>query len=466
MANNTCLRPPINTREMPRSSALPKPDRKPAGIYNQAFWLAYIANVALVTANALTFRFAELVAYLGGSEKVAGTIVSVGVSGAIIARFFLGQALDRYGTRRLWAGSSLLFLAGCIAFLQCQELSPLIYAARISFAVGIAGMFTCSIVHIQNQVPPHRRTEMIGNLGSSGFLGMILGSQLGDLIFNSVPAGRPQFLILFGSATALGFFYLLVVLYVTRNDNHQRPHETPAAHRLILRYWPGMIIPVAIMMGMGIAVTTVFLTRFATEQNLNGIGTFFTVYATSAFLFRVSAQRWSQTVGRHRMVLMGLTGHAVGHCLLITVTAQWHFVPPAIACGFGHALLFPAVVSLGSGAFPSEYRGTGTTIILGFTELGVVLSAPILGGIIDFYRSNHADPIQGFTMMYFASAATATLVAIAYALTAARQPDEEVLPKAKTLNPVPLQPVGDNCPEMPTATDRTTAVFPHIGRNP
>ena len=44
---------------------------------------------------------------------------------------------------------------------------------------SLAGMFTCSIVHIQNQVPAERRTEVIGNLGSSGFLGMIVGSLLG-----------------------------------------------------------------------------------------------------------------------------------------------------------------------------------------------------------------------------------------------------------------------------------------------
>ncbi len=70
-------------------------------VYNRVFWLAYAANLTLVSANALTFRFAELVAYLGGSEKVAGAIISTGVMGALAARFLLGQAIDHYGTRRL-----------------------------------------------------------------------------------------------------------------------------------------------------------------------------------------------------------------------------------------------------------------------------------------------------------------------------------------------------------------------------
>ena len=53
--------------------------RESETIYNRVFWLAYAANVSLVTANALTFRFAELVNYLGGTEEITGAIVSTGM---------------------------------------------------------------------------------------------------------------------------------------------------------------------------------------------------------------------------------------------------------------------------------------------------------------------------------------------------------------------------------------------------
>ncbi len=52
-------------------------------------------------------------------------------------------------------------------------------------------------------------------------------------------------------------------------------------------------------------------------------------------------------------------GTGVGQLLLLPVRAEWQFVFPAMCCGFGHALLFPAVVSMGSGKFPVQYRGTG-----------------------------------------------------------------------------------------------------------
>ncbi len=390
------------------------PELNSPKIYTNVFWLAYAANVALVTANALTFRFAELVAYLGGTEQAAGAIVSIGMIGALSARFFLGQAIDRYGTRKLWTASSVLFVTGCSAFLLTDSLSWTIFAARIAYATGLAGMFTCSIVHVQSRVPIVRRTEVIGNLGSSGFVGIILGSLLGDWILTAISPGSLQFQVLFGTSVALGAVYFVIVVILTRGDDHDRPHETPAAHHLLMRYWPGNVLLVAIMMGVGLAVTTVFLTRFATERNLGGIGLFFTVYSVSAFILRISTRRWSQTIGRHRMIVYGLGGHCIGHLLLPFVTAEWEFLLPAVFCGFGHALLFPAVVSIGSGSFPPMYRGTGTTITLGFTEVGVLLSAPVLGRIIDSF---------GFTPMFWTSSAFALLVMGTYAATSARLPD-------------------------------------------
>jgi MFS family permease len=199
---------------------------------------------------------------------------------------------------------------------------------------------------------------------------------------------------------------------LTKGDVHRRHVKTPGVHRLIFRYWPGNVVLVAIMMGISLTVTTVFLTRYATSLGMvNGVGTFFTGYAVMAFLFRVQTATWSRTIGRHQMIWLGLLGHCFGHAVLPFITREWHFLIPAAACGFGHALLFPAVVSLGAGAFPKEYRGSGTTITLGFIELGSALSAPLLGKVIDLGGSS------GFTRMFWFSSAMALTIGIIYALT-------------------------------------------------
>lgn len=387
-----------------------------AEVYNRPFWLAYVANFAFVMANALMYRFAELVAYLGGSERAAGAIVGTGLFAVLVLRLSLGQGIDRYGTRAAWVVSTLLFIAGSASLLLCHSVSWGIYVARTIFAIGMAGMSTCSVVQVQNMVPLNRRTEAIAVLGTSGFLGMIAGASLGDGIFALYPLGQARFTALFGATAGLGVFYLVLVLWLMRRELHAPPQNPPAALRLVVRCWPGAVVLVAITLGMGLGLTTVFLTRFATELRIHGIRTFFTAYAIVALVFRLPSTRWTRTIGRHKTLLLGLLGNTLGHFLLPFVRHEWDFVLPATACGFGHALLYPAIVSLGARGFPREYRGLGTTLILGAIELGTAVSPPILGSIIDRF---------GFPAMFYSASAFGLAVTIYYALTAAREPDRD-----------------------------------------
>ena len=109
-------------------------------------------------------------------------------------------------------------------------------------------------------------------------------------------------------------------------------------------------------------------------------------------------------------------GNTVGHFMLPFVTREWQFIGPAMACGFGHAVLYPSIVSLGAGSFPRQYRGLGTTLVLGFIDLGTAVSPPILGRMIDHY---------GFDRMFFSAAAFGLIVTVYYALIAAHRPDND-----------------------------------------
>ena len=395
-----------------------------AQVYGRTFWLSYLANVILVMANALTFRFAELVRLLGGGEDVAGDIVSLGLTVAVLIRLSTSHLIDDYGTRRLWPILTVMFIAGASLFLLCRDLGPLIYVARMLFVTGLTGMFACSMTHIQNVTPISRRTEIIGNLGSSGFIGMVLGSNLGDWILKLLPPGPTRFIVLFGGAAVIGVAYLVLVLLITADcPKAAKTNRSDPAFQLLYRHFPGMVTLVAMVMGLGVTVTTVFLTRFATSQNIEGIGAFFTGYAISAFVFRITAQNWSSTIGRNWMIVRGLTGHAIGHAMLPWVSEGWHFVVPAMFCGFGHALLFPAVVSLGSGAFPKQSRGAGTATILAMVDFGSLVFSAFLGRVIVAF---------GFPAMFAISSGVAAVLAGAYVILSQRFPDGPRGPEPST----------------------------------
>lgn len=435
------------------------PDEPPSGsMYNRVFWLAFAANVLLVTANTLTFRFAEFVKFLGGTEEITGRIVSVGLIGSLILRVFIGPAMDRFGTRRIWVLSCLVYMAGCLMILTAQDVGWQIYAARIVFVVGLATMAACSIAHIQNISPPERRTEIIATFGASGFLGMIFGAQLGDLIFHKIPEGRFLFQVLFGLTLLFGVLHMLLAIWFTSGDRHEQPAEVAPLHKLLIRYWPPLVLLVTVMMGLGFSVTMVFLTRYATELGLGGIRTFFTAYAVSAFTMRLVARRWSRSIGRHWMIVLGLAGHSIGQFLLTFVTRDWQFIPSALCLGFGHAMLFPCVISLGAGAFPEQYRGTGTTITLGAVDVGTILTAPAIGWLIDTY---------GFQVMFVVVGATFAASSVFYAVATFGVVDTDIRPKRTraphpALEPLPAESLGLHIPEEDPAPPQPIPVTERI----
>src|SRR5579872_811012 len=105
-----CSEPAMNASP-PTISPVPESDD---AIYDRGFWLAYSANLMLVCANSLTFRFAEFVASLGGTEELSGLIVQAGLFAAIFCRLGLGRAIDHYGPRLIWMASAVVYLTGSL----------------------------------------------------------------------------------------------------------------------------------------------------------------------------------------------------------------------------------------------------------------------------------------------------------------------------------------------------------------
>ncbi|MFY9255397.1 MAG: MFS transporter [Fuerstiella sp.] len=405
-------------------------------ISHPVFIFAYLANLAVVTANAAMFMFADWVAWLathGGSdivyvEELPGRIVREGLIAAICARVFLGMSIDRFGVRHVWLCMSLTALCGACVFGSLQELTWLVYVGRVCFAVGLAGMFTCSTFHMQDSVAEHRRTEFIALLGSSGFLGMILGSQLAGFFRRSSGVNKEvYFANVFFAVTSLLLIYILLMWFAT-SDSVKPPKKTtrPTLLKLTWQYWPGFVLFVAMTMGMMFTVTSLYLVRFNRHAGTGDIAVFWTTYAVAAFLFRMKTASLSHRIGRYRLITVGLVAQGLGIWALIPVQEWWHLTFSAVICGLGHALLFPSIVSLGSGTFPPQYRGSGTNLTLGCFDLGGAVSAPLLGRIIDLPQFDGV----GFRPMFFTAGLIPLIVATIWFATHRYSTDIEIRAKA------------------------------------
>jgi len=201
---------------------------------------------------------------------------------------------------------------------------------------------------------------------------------------------------MFGLMAGLGLAHLGIVWFAVRPTEPSGPVSSQSAVRLFARYWPGALVAVALVMGVVATVPSTFLTRFVVERGLSGIGPYFVAFAIVAALVRIAGRSLPQRLGRPSALVIGMAGMSLSMTCYPWVHQDWQLVIPGLLAGVGHGLLFPCVVSLGADAFPDEHRGTAMTLIMGCTDVGILLGAPTLGMVVDRW---------GFVPMFLATAA-------------------------------------------------------------
>ncbi len=356
---------------------------KSSSAYGGIFWAAYLANALTMIAITLLVRYADFVTHLGGAEGQLGLIVGVGMIGSLVMRVGQGVGIDRYGPRLVWRWSMVGFIVSLVSHLWIHSATGFeIFAVRIVMQTSIAGIFGASITYISRRVPPERMAEIIGTLGTSGFVGFLVGPQLSDWICRGEVIQREQLDWLFLTSAGLAVGGLIAVCFATREKAIKPTRRQPAAIPLVRRYNPGFLLLVAVVVGGGITIPHTFLRTFAQERNISQIGFFFIVYACTAFVARMSARGLFAKYGNRPWIIAGLALLSASMAMYLVVDQVWQLAIPAVCAGAGHALLFPALMAAGSTRFPERYRGLGTTLMLSMYDIGNLIGAPLVGGIL------------------------------------------------------------------------------------
>ena len=364
-----------------------------ARVYNISLLFAFVTNVFQLIAVSLLFRYSDFVNVSGGDEWHLGWIVGLASVGAIGFRLFQGSAIDRFGPGGIW----LLSLAGEIVallwHLRIDSVSGIeVYAARTLFATSLAGTFGSWLSFISLQAPSKRVAEVIGVVGSSGFVGMAIGPVIGDWLFRNAVVDRNTVNMMFLVAAAMASLaWLTAALAVLLARDHHafadhRSRSTPWPRRGSLRLvWnrrPGMILVMGMLMGLAIGFPGTFLRPLAEQHGIASIRTFFVTYNIVAFISRLLFRRAPQVLGLKPTILIGFGFMAVSMLLYLPVKSASDFWMPAVAGGLAHSFLFPSVVASCTHRFPIQQRGLATHLILAMYDSGTLIGMPLVGLIV------------------------------------------------------------------------------------
>lgn len=362
-------------------------------LYTRRFYQAFVAVVLFMTGVAMQFHFGQYIAYVGFGVDTLGQILSASAIGTLLVRLHLGHWIDRFGCKPVWLVGATT-VAVSVATIQFTSQLWAIIALRTITAVAMAAVLTSVAVFAARIAPPHRRAESIGMLGLAGLFGIMVGPLLGDLIFSDAENELFSYRLFFFGSAACSAASGVVMALIPRADFHDDSTPAPNAEskpleesqtqwRLIVRHWPGSVMLIGLTFSMIFCLQSSFLERLAEQRGFLNIKLFFLVYSPTAIVLRLIFRRLPEYIGRDRTVILGMMLLGSGVSCLIAVNTEAQLVLPGILMGAGHCFVFPSMVDLATERFPSASRGTGTALILGAGDAGLVLGFLLLGELID-----------------------------------------------------------------------------------
>lgn len=352
-------------------------------LYTRNFAIAFAANMLFTLANAMLAHYARWITALGGDERTVGWITGLGFIAGLALRPSMGPWIDRIGDRTSLAIGCAVYLATWLLNPFLSGIGPAIFVLRAITLASAALVFASSLTYITRASPPERRTEAIGSLGAGGFVGILFGPALGDLLLSDVAPHRDEFLPLFlAGACAVGLS-LLLVAFLRPSRRAAAPVRSVPFLQTILEYWPGRILLVNVTFGVCMTSLFVFLARFVDAMGLVEVGPFFLAYAGWGLFLRLAVARRGEVLDSRKIVVVGLCFFAAG-MFAFSWVAPGHplrLLLPAVLCGTGHALTFHHMVGLTIEPFPESAHGVGSVLALMMLDLGQIAGAPLLGTI-------------------------------------------------------------------------------------
>ncbi|MCS6918801.1 MAG: MFS transporter [Fimbriimonadales bacterium] len=362
-------------------------------------WLAlgWIALVAFLDTFALVPILAPYAQRaLGASEAQAGLILSLYSLANLLANFYSGALIDRFGRRlpmalSLWAAGLLIAL-----YPLAQNAETLMALRALHGATG--AVFVPALFALVGEYGRANRTGAMGGAGALIGLVALLAPPLGGIAAKHY--GEPALfwgvagLMLLGGAAAL-------LLHEPPRDAPTRPRETPLKVLSLPALRAAYLLTLGMTTLMGVLTFALPVSLQAAGYDAAYRGRLFGLLALVSILVMASLRRSGLLGGAYGRAQVGLGFFAAGALALNalpTPTGAWLAVG---LFGIGFGLTFPAVHLAAFENAPDAMRGASLAILHAFYSLGYV-AGPAMAGIVGAGAAGYVGAIAGIAIAFVA----------------------------------------------------------------
>lgn len=318
------------------------------------------------------------------TEFWSGLLFSAAFFAGAIASPFWGRVADKYGRKPLLirAGLVLVFVYTLTAFVT----NPYqLLALRITQGL-LSGFIPGAIALIGTNTPNHKvgyALSLISTASASGgILGPLLGGGIATLVGNRWA---------FASAGIIVLVSTLLVIFWVKEENFT-PSNDPGSIRndfkLALANRPFMLV-LALTCVTACSILTIEPVLPLYIIDLGGstahasllAGIVFSLPGIASAIFAPYWGKWSDKVGFHRVLFIGLMGGGIGMITQVIFSNIWGFSITRFIFGIFFCAVFPALNGLVVKTTAEDFRGRAFGLNQTATQLGGMIG-PMIGGFL------------------------------------------------------------------------------------
>jgi MFS family permease len=294
-----------------------------------------------------------------------------------------GQAVDRFGERRVMLVGAVLVAAAAGAFVLVGGSVAGLVAGSVLLGTG----HLCSVVGEQalvaNATPAGRHDTAFGYYTFAASLGQALGPGL-ILLFGGTRT-IPDTGAIFVSALGITAVLFGVTLLLRSSVRTRTARDgTDSGMRTLLRR-PGLLraLTVSCVVLAAVDITLVYLPALGTERGIasGAIGAILTLRAAASMLSRLFLGRLSRRLGRKRLLVGSVGLSALGLAVAVVPMPVWALALVAVVLGLGLGAGQPLTMSWLAEATPPGLRGRAMSLRLTGNRVGQVV-VPSTAGLL------------------------------------------------------------------------------------
>lgn len=345
-------------------------------IYTAQFWLTCASSFFFFAS--FNMIIPELPAYLTslGGEKHKGLIISLFALTAMVARPFSGKLADKFGrVPVMMTGSAVCLVMGLLYPLFTTVLGFLFLRLIHGFSTGFTP--TGQAAFLSDIIPPDRRGEAMGLLGTAGTVGMASGPAIGGLIANHYPI---DFLFYCSSAMALAS---LAVLSGVRETLRTRARFSASLFRIGRKdlFERRVLLPCVVMLLSVCAYGTMLtlIPDFGDQVGIRNKGLLFTYFTISSLLVRLLAGRASDLYGRRKVLIVSVGLLVIAMYLISQGQTPRDLIIGISLYGLSHGMTSPTLLAWATDLSDPEHKGRGVASLYISMEFGIGAGAFVSG---------------------------------------------------------------------------------------